>query len=157
MKKSPITDRLDDMVKASNNMIDGYQIYEKEFANLWPMIRNYIDDKFTRTKHQEILAIKEHFEKIVIDFKRFKKEQHNELDALMQNYLDKYDEHIDNVMYAINTRITLQHKLLTKNGTLIGNIALMRKMKNTIDLCLISGLEVNRTVARIKQKAQQVY
>jgi len=151
MKKSPITDRLDDMVEASNNMIVGYQIYEREFANLWPMIRNYIDDKFTRTKHQEILAIKKHFGKIVIDFKRFNKEQHNELDALMQNYLDKYDEYIDNVMYAINTRIILQHELLKKNGTLIENIALMRKMKNTIDLCLISGYDVNKIAARIKK------
>ena len=154
MKKSQITDRLDDIITASNNLIDGYQVYEKELANLWSMVRNYIDNKFTSTKYQEILIIKEHFEKIVIDFKRFKKKQCNELDTLMQNYLYKHDEYIDNVMYAINTRVTLQYKLLKKNGTLIQNIALMRKMKNTVELCLISGLAVNKTVTRIEQKNQ---
>ena len=45
MKKSPLTDRLDGILKASGEIIDAYQIYEKNFANLWPMVRNHIDTK----------------------------------------------------------------------------------------------------------------
>lgn len=57
MKISPLIDRLDYILKASGEIIDVYQIYEKKFANLWPMVRNYIDNEFTKIKHQEILTI----------------------------------------------------------------------------------------------------
>jgi len=152
MKKYPITDRLDDIVEESSKLADSYQIYERELVNLDSFARNYINDKFISEKQQEILSIKEQFKVVLIDFKEFKREYRNAFGSLMQEYLDKYDEHLTTVMYSMNKRIRLQEALLTKNKTLLGNISLMRDMKNAIDLCLQSGLEVNKMVARIRQK-----
>ncbi len=41
--------------------------------------------------------------------------------------------------------------LLSKCGTLFGNISLIRDMKNAIDLCLKSGVEINKIVVRMQQ------
>ena len=151
MKKSPITDRLDDIVKESSKLIDSYQTYERELSNLGSFARNYINDKFIGERQQEILSIKEQFEIMSIDFKDFKRECRNGFGSLMQEYLDKYDEYLATVMYSMNKRIQLQDALLVKDGTLVGNISLMRDMKKAIDLCLKSGLEVNKIVVRMQQ------
>ncbi|MCP4695222.1 MAG: hypothetical protein GY862_00020 [Gammaproteobacteria bacterium] len=154
MKKSPITDRLDDIVKKSSKLIDSYQTYERKLSNLGSFARNYINDKFIREKQQEVLSIKEQFEVVSTDFKDFKDfkgEYRNGFGSLMQEYLDKYDEYLVTVMHSINKRIRLQDALLIKDRTLLGNISLIHDMKNTIDLCLKSGLEVNKIVVQMQK------
>jgi len=152
MKKYPVTDRLDAIVKESGKLIDSYQAYEKELTNLRSFIRNYVNEKIISEKHQKILSIKEKFEIISTDFKEFKREHRSEFSGLMQEYLDKYEEYLAAVFHSMNIRIQLQDTLLAKDGNLLSNISLMRDMGDAIDLCLYSGLEVNEIASQILQK-----
>jgi hypothetical protein len=152
VKKSPITDRLDDMVRESSKLIDNYQKHERELSKLNYFIRNYFSKIYTMEKFQEILSIKEKLEMITLDFRVFKREYQNEFDDLMQGYIDKYDAYLSAVISLMNKRLKLQSVLLDENGTLLGNLAAIRDIKNAIRFCLQSGIEVNKIAVQIQQK-----
>ena len=152
VKKSVVTDRLDYIVKESRKIIDQYQKYEQELSNLKSLAQNYLNQRYTQQKHEDILIINEKFNLILIDFQSFKREYSNNFDSLMQEYIDKYDAYLSAVISSMNKRIELQNALLSEHGTLIGNISLSRDMKNSIDLCLESGLAVNKIALQFQQK-----
>ncbi|MCI5145786.1 MAG: hypothetical protein D3923_09690 [Candidatus Electrothrix sp. AR3] len=152
MKKSPTTDRLDDIIRKINKLIDIYQGYERGLTQLIPFARNYVNKKYISENLKEVQDIKEKFKIISTVFKEFKKVHRKEFDNLMQEYLDKHDEYHEAVMYSINKRIILQNALLNKKGTLLGYFSLIRIQKNSVNNCMQSALEINKIVAKIKQK-----
>jgi hypothetical protein len=153
VKKSPTTDYLDDIIRRSDKLIDRYQKYERGMAKLIPFVRNYVNEKYIGDNLKEVQAIKEELEIISTEFEEFKKVHRKEFDSLMQEYIDKYDDYVEAVMYSINRRLILQNVLFSKNGTLLGNLALIREVKNAVYYCWQSALEVNKIVGKMKNNA----
>lgn len=151
IKKSPVTDRLNYLVQESAKIIDKYQKYEQEFSNYKSFARNYLNQRYTRQKYQDIILINEELNVIVTEFQMFKRDYRNSFDGLMQAYINKYNVYLSAVISSVNKRLELQNSLLSENGTLLSNIRLSRDMKNSINLCLESGLEVNKIATQFQQ------
>jgi hypothetical protein len=154
MNKSPITDRLDTIIRESEKIIDNYQMYERGLAKLMAFIRNYINEKFIQKKLDEILVIKKQFEIVMSDFKNIKNENHKEFDTLMLEYLNKIDEYFTTVISSMDKRINLQNVLLTQKGTLSENISLNRDIENAVHICLQATLEVNKIIVKMQHNTQ---